>query len=156
MKSSRCLTGATLFASKVLSSSATNFLPHATLLADVEDPAWFERNVPILDVPDQQIQDVYYYRWQTWREHLFYTGPQYGFLETEFLLAVGYGGPFGGIVAAAGHHINEGRWLRDKSIGQDLINFVSTPLTIAWVCTNRSCCSGLLDPGSFIKMPPTT
>ena len=56
---------------------ATNFLDHGKLLAGVEDPAWFEENVPILDVPEQQIQDVYYYRWQTWREHLFYTGPQY-------------------------------------------------------------------------------
>lgn len=56
--------------------SATNFLNHAQLLSSLEDPAWFERNIPILDIPSSQIQDVYYYRWQSYREHLVYTGAQ--------------------------------------------------------------------------------
>ncbi|KAK4622257.1 hypothetical protein CLAFUW4_07431 [Fulvia fulva] len=90
---------------------ATNFLDHDSLLAGVEDPAWFEENVPILDIPEEQIRIVYYYRWQTWREHLFYTGPQR------------YAAPRGGIVAAAGQHINEGRWLRDRKPGQDIVNY---------------------------------
>lgn len=115
-------------------AAGTNFLNHDQLLSGVEDPAWFEQNVPILDTPNSQIQQVYYYRWQTYREHFFYTGPQYGYLSTEFLLAAGisYAAPYGGIVAAAGHHINEGRWLRDQKPGKDLVNFVnwsaSTPL----------------------------
>ena len=108
-----------------LATCNTDFLPTSQLLANVEDPAWFEANVPILDTPDSNFLDVYYYRWQSYREHLFYTGGQYGYLSTEFLLPVGYGGPYGGIVAAAGHHINEGRWLRDQKPGQDLVNFVS-------------------------------
>ncbi len=57
--------------------SGTNFLNHDQLLAGVEDRNWFERNVPLLDIPVQQIQDVYYYRWQTYKEHLVYTGAQY-------------------------------------------------------------------------------
>ena len=47
--------------------SATNFLNHSQLLVGVEDPDWFEQNIPFLDIPDQQIQDVYYYRWQTYK-----------------------------------------------------------------------------------------
>ncbi|KAJ6444963.1 coagulation factor 5/8 type domain-containingprotein [Purpureocillium lavendulum] len=103
--------------------SATNFLNHGQLLAGVEDRDWFERNVPILDVPDQQIQDVYYYRWQTYKEHLVYTGAQYGYMPSEFLHPVGYGAPYGGIAAAAGHQVTEGRWLRDLRYGQDAVNY---------------------------------
>lgn len=114
---------ATVFLATVRQVCGTTFLNHSQLLANVEDPNWFERNVPLLDVPEQQIQDVYYYRWQTYKEHLVYTGAQYGYLASEFLHPVDYGAPYGGIVAAAGHHINEGRWLRDLKYGQDIVNF---------------------------------
>lgn len=118
---------AAIFHMGMAAGSGTNFLNHGQLLAGLEDPAWFEQNVPILDTPNSQIQQVYYYRWGTYREHFFYTGPQFGYISTEFLLAagIGYAAPYGGIVAAAGHHINEGRWLRDQKPGKDLVNFVS-------------------------------
>ena len=103
--------------------SATNFLNHTQLLAGLEDPGWFEDNIPFLDVPDQQILDVYYYRWQTYKEHIVYTGAQYGYLVSEFLAPVSYGAPYGGVVAAAGHHINEGKWLRNLKYGQDDVNY---------------------------------
>jgi len=96
---------------------------HAAVLAGADDPAWFESNIPFLDVPDRQIQDVYYYRWQTYKEHLVYTGPQYGWLSSEFLQPVGYGAPYGGVVAAAGHQITEGRWLRDQSYVRDDVDY---------------------------------
>lgn len=116
---------AALALAKIASTSGTNFLNHGQLLAGREDPTWFEENVPFLDLPaDQsQIQAVYYYRLQTYREHLVYTGAQYGYLASEFLLPASYGAPFGGIVAAAGHHINEGRWLRNQKYGQDVVNY---------------------------------
>ncbi len=101
----------------------TDFLDHAKLLSKVEDSAWFEKNIPLIEVPSTQIQDVYYYRWQSYKEHLAYTGAQHGYLSTEFLHPASYGAPFGGIVAAAGHHIAEGRWLRDVRYGQDLVNY---------------------------------
>ncbi|OAA34788.1 Concanavalin A-like lectin/glucanase, subgroup [Metarhizium rileyi] len=103
--------------------SGTSFLNHEELLAGVEDGNWFERNIPLLDIPNQQMQDVYYYRWQTYKEHLVYTGAQYGYMSSEFLQPVSYGAPYGGIVAAAGHHINEGRWVRDIKYGQDVVNY---------------------------------
>lgn len=103
--------------------AGTNFLNHGDLLSGAEDPEWFESNIPFVEVPSEQIQQVYYYRWQTYKEHLAYTGAQYGYLATEFLHPAGYGAPFGGIVAAAGHHITEGRWIRDLRYGRDLINY---------------------------------
>ncbi|TKA12366.1 MGH1-like glycoside hydrolase domain-containing protein [Actinacidiphila oryziradicis] len=104
-------------------SAGTSFLDHDALLSGVQDPAWFKANIPFLDVPDQQIRDVYYYRWQTYKEHLVYTGPEYGWLSSEFLQPVGYGAPYGGISAAAGHQITEGRWLRDQSYTKDDVDY---------------------------------
>lgn len=101
----------------------TAFLNHDQLLSGVNDAAWFKDNIPFLELPDQQIQDVYYYRWQTHKEHLVYTGAQYGYMASEFLDPVFYGAPYGGIVAAAGHHINEGRWIRDQKFGKDVVNY---------------------------------
>ena len=111
----------------------TSFLNHSRLLVSIEDSGWYEDNVPFVELPDQNIQDVYYYRLQSYKEHLFYTSTENGYISTEFLLPVGYGGPYGGIVAAAGHHITEGRWLRDVTYGQDLVKYVSRKLQLSWV-----------------------
>ncbi|KAF5664941.1 coagulation factor 5 8 type domain-containing protein [Fusarium circinatum] len=96
--------------------------PHL-LLKGLEDQPWFEKNIPLLEIPDKQIQEVYYYRWQTYKEHLVYTGTEYGYVASEFLNPVSYGAPYGGIVAAAGHHITEGRWIRDTRYGQDIAKY---------------------------------
>ncbi|SEP51043.1 MGH1-like glycoside hydrolase domain-containing protein [Amycolatopsis saalfeldensis] len=104
-------------------AGGTSFLNHAALLGNAADPAWYEANIPFLDVPDQQIQSVYYYRWQTYREHLVYTGPVYGWMSSEFLQPADYGAPYGGIDAAAGHQITEGRWLRDQQYVKDDIDY---------------------------------
>ncbi len=101
----------------------TAFLPDAALLGPVDDPDWFLRNIPFLEVPDPQIQGVYYYRWQTYKEHLIYTGSIYGWLSSEFLAPVSYGAPYGGVVAAAGHQITEGRWLHDGDYVRDDIDY---------------------------------
>ncbi|EWY84327.1 hypothetical protein FOYG_14079 [Fusarium oxysporum NRRL 32931] len=85
---------------------ATEFLNHGQLLNGLENPQWFEKNIPLLD-----------------KEHLVYMGAQYSYMSSEFLPPVGYGAPYGGIVAAAGHHIAEGRWLRDTRYGQDVTNY---------------------------------
>ena len=101
----------------------TSFLDHAALLGSVDDPAWFLANIPFLDVPDSDIRQVYYYRWVTYKEHLTYTSPIYGWLSTEFLQPVSYGAPYGGVDAAAGHQTIEGRWLRNQQYTKDNINY---------------------------------
>ena len=131
----RTFTACTIVASLslIIPAFCTSFLNHTLLLGSIEDPGWYEYNVPFVDLPDQQIQDVYYYRLQSYKEHIFYTSTEHGYISTEFLLPVGYGGPYGGIVAAAGHHITEGRWLRDVRYGQDLVKYVSRKLLLLWL-----------------------
>lgn len=48
-----------------MSSSAggTNMLDQDLLLQGLEGQPWFEKNIPLLEVPDMTIQEVYYYRW---------------------------------------------------------------------------------------------
>ncbi|GIF38859.1 MGH1-like glycoside hydrolase domain-containing protein [Actinoplanes xinjiangensis] len=103
--------------------AGTAFLNADAFVGGFDDPAWYRANIPFLEVPDRQIQDVYYYRWKTWKEHLVYTGPQFGWISSEFLDPVSYGAPYGGISAAAGHHINEGRWVRNSQYLDDYINY---------------------------------
>ncbi len=102
---------------------STNFLNKNALLGTVDDPAWFHHNIPFLDVPDREIQQVYYFRWQSYKGHLSYTGPIYGWLLTEFLFPSSYGAPYGGISAAAGHHTIEGRWLRNQQYVKDNVHY---------------------------------
>jgi hypothetical protein len=103
--------------------AGTTLLNKDAFVGGFDDPAWYRANIPFLEVPDRQIQDVYYYRWKTWKEHLVYTGPQFGWISSEFLNPVSYGAPYGGISAAAGHHINEGRWVRNSQYLDDYINY---------------------------------
>ncbi|MPZ82183.1 MAG: hypothetical protein GEV28_18000 [Actinophytocola sp.] len=101
----------------------TSFLDHDALLAGFAEPEWYKANIPFLEVPDSSIQDVYYYRWSTYKRHLRYTDQSTGYVVTEFHNPPGYSAPLGGIVAAAGHHIAEGRWLRDRGPLDDYLRY---------------------------------
>lgn len=101
----------------------THVLDHGALLAGYADQQWYENNIPFVDLPDKTIQDVYYYRWRTWKEHTRYTNPTDGWVLTEFLACCGYAAPYEAINAAAGHHIDEGRWVRDRSYLDDYTRF---------------------------------
>ncbi|ROS75262.1 LamG-like jellyroll fold domain-containing protein [Cellulomonas sp. PhB143] len=101
----------------------THFLDHASYLEGMNDPDWYESNIPFVDLPDEKIQDVYYYRWRVWKEHLRYTNPDDGWILTEFLDCCGYAAPYQAIDAAAGHQITEGRWVRDREYLDDYTKF---------------------------------
>jgi hypothetical protein len=103
--------------------AGTAFLDHDALLSGYAEPDWYQANIPFVDLPDQQLQDVYYYRWRVWKEHLQYTNSGNGYILTEFLNDPGYAAAYGGINAAAGHHIYEGRWLRDRRYLDDYIRY---------------------------------
>jgi len=68
-------------------------------------------NIPLLDCPDKDIERTYYFRWWTYRKHVKKTPD--GFVITEFLPKVPWSGKHNTISCPAGHHIYEGRWLRD-------------------------------------------
>jgi hypothetical protein len=82
---------------------------------------WMKDNVPFFDCPDKSFEEIYYFRWWTFREHLKKTPD--GFVFTEFLDKVGHSGQYNTISCALGHHIYEGAWLRDKQYIDDYARF---------------------------------
>jgi hypothetical protein len=82
---------------------------------------WFEQNIPWLDVPDKELEEIYYFRWYSFQKHIKPTPS--GFVIDEFLDAVPWAGKRNTISAAAGHHIREARWLRNPSYVEDYTNF---------------------------------
>jgi hypothetical protein len=87
------------------------------------DQSWefLKGEVPLLDCPDKDIEEIYYFRWWTYRKHIKKT-PE-GFVVTEFLPDVPWAGKDNAISCAAGFHIEEGRWLRDPGYISDYLAF---------------------------------
>ncbi len=79
--------------------------------------AFLKDNIPLLDCPDKQIEEIYYFRWWTFRKHIKRTPD--GFIITEFLPPVPWAGKHNSINCAAGHHLHEGRWLNDPQYLDD-------------------------------------
>jgi DUF1680 family protein len=82
---------------------------------------WMRDNIPFFECPDKAFEQVYYYRWWTFRKHLKQTPD--GFVLTEFLDKVGHSGKYNTISCAVGHHIYEGTWLRDGRYIDDYARF---------------------------------
>jgi len=85
--------------------------------------AWnfLKDNIPLLDCPDAELQRTYYFRWWTYRKHIKQTPA--GWIVDEFLPNVNWAGKFNSISCAAGHHLNEGRWLADPKYLDDYSRF---------------------------------
>lgn len=49
---------------------STNLLDHQSYLDGFDDQQWYLDNIPFVDVPDQSMQDVYYYRASVIKRHL--------------------------------------------------------------------------------------
>ncbi len=78
---------------------------------------FLKKNIPLFDCPDKEIEEIYYFRWWTFRKHIKET-PK-GFIITEFLPTVPWAGKYNSICCAAGHHFHEGRWLKDPTFLDD-------------------------------------
>ena len=78
-------------------------------------------NIPMIDLPDKNIEETYYFRWWTYRKHIKNT--EDGYVITEFLPKVNWSKKHNTINCPAAHHIYEGRWLRDPKYISDYINF---------------------------------
>lgn len=101
----------------------TNFLNKETLLTNKKDKYWFIENIPFLEVPDQQIQEIYYYRWFSYYTNVRYTYPSTGFVLTEFSSKVSWESAFGTIPCAGSQHFYEGRWLKNQNIMNDYAKY---------------------------------
>jgi len=86
------------------------------------DAPWFLRNIPFLEIDDPEIQQIYYYRWKLYRSHIRDIGPQ-GTTVTEFLDNVSWARqPDSDLNDSASFHLSEGRWLRDPTVIDSLID----------------------------------
>ncbi len=82
---------------------------------------FLSENIPLIEVPDKDIEETYYFRWWTFRKHIKHT--EDGFVITEFLPKVPWSGKHNTINCPAGHQIYEGRWLRNPEYVSDYIDF---------------------------------
>jgi hypothetical protein len=82
---------------------------------------WISTNVPLFECPDPELEEIYYFRWWTYRKHIKQTPD--GFIVTEFLPPVPWSGKHNSINCPAGHHFYEGRWLRDPRYLDDYAVF---------------------------------
>jgi hypothetical protein len=82
---------------------------------------WLEANVPFFACPDRALEQTYYYRWWALRKHIKRT-PK-GWVFTEFLRPVRHGTEYNAISCALGHHILEGRWIRDRQYVEQYVRF---------------------------------
>jgi Alpha-L-arabinofuranosidase B (ABFB) domain/F5/8 type C domain/Trehalase len=106
----------------IQTQAATTFLNQDALLAGQAGKQWFKDNVPFLDVPDANIQNIYYYRWSVLQRQLKYTRPSTGYIFTEFLNNVGYAGIYGGIAVNIWHNNRDARWMRSRQFLDDDTN----------------------------------
>jgi hypothetical protein len=127
-----CSVGLTLFAhAEVLNPEAFKHYIDGFNAADNElykqafpnSASWefLKQNIPLFECPDPTLERTYYFRWWTYRKHLRETPD--GWVVTEFLPQVSWSGKHNTISCPAGHHIYEGRWLRNPTYLRDYSRF---------------------------------
>ncbi len=82
---------------------------------------WMSENIPLFDCPDKEMEEIYYFRWWTYRKHIKKTPD--GFIITEFLPTVSWATKYNAINCAAGHHFREGRWIHNQKYLDDYALF---------------------------------
>lgn len=90
-------------------------------VTNAQSADWLSKNVPWFDSPDEVLNKTYYFRWWAFRKHLKQTSD--GFIFTEFITLAKHAGKHNAISSGLGHHIYEGRWLRDARYMDDYISF---------------------------------
>ena len=81
---------------------------------------WLKVNIPLFECPQQNFEEMWYYRWWTLRKHLKQT--PVGYVFTEFLVNRNYADKYNLISSALGHHIHEARWLHDDKYLDDYLH----------------------------------
>lgn len=89
-------------------------------IPNAESSDWMKENIPLFDCPQENIREMYYYRWWSFRKHIEKTPQGYGI--TEFLVKRSYADRYNLIACAIGHHVMEGRWLHNPEYIQQYLN----------------------------------
>ena len=106
--------------------------------------AWASENLPLFDASDADLVGAYYYRAKSYKSHLEPTDwVDITHVSSEFGPTVSWGGEYGTINAAAGHHLSEGRWIRDRSYMDELARF--------WIGSQAGSFGGGTAPGESFE-----
>ncbi len=76
---------------------------------------WMTQNIPLFDCPAKRFEEIYYYRWWTFRKHIKIKNGLY--IVSEF---VTWSSP---ISCSFSHHISEGRWLHDQHFLDEYVHY---------------------------------
>lgn len=90
-------------------------------IPDSQAWSWMEANAALFSCPDADVERTWYYRWWTYRKHIKKTPA--GYILTEFLKPVKHATDHNAISCALGHHIAEGRWVRNRQYLDEYVNF---------------------------------
>ena len=89
-------------------------------ISNEESWEWMNGQIPLFECPQDNFEEMYYFRWWTLRKHIIETPVGYAF--TEFLVDRSYADQYNLIACAIGHHIMEARWLKDKQYLDDYLH----------------------------------
>jgi hypothetical protein len=106
-------------------TNGTSFIPPAKSKRYFgSDSPWFESNIPMFECSDGLLEEIYHYRWKSYKAHIRDIG-KLGTVITEFLDDVGWQKhPYAMLNDATGFHIYEGRWIRDRQYLDGFIEFL--------------------------------
>jgi hypothetical protein len=96
-------------------------VPGTRMIRNADTWTFLSANIPIFECPDPELEEVYYYRWWTFRKHIKQTPD--GYVITEFMPNVPWARKYNSISCPAMHHFREGRWLRNTEILRDYGRF---------------------------------
>lgn len=91
--------------------------------SDAED--FLTAGIPRFDCPDPVFQEIWYFRWWSFRKHIRTT--PYGRVILEFMPDVPWAGAFNTISCPAAHQLREARWLNDKAAAEEYLRFWLMP-----------------------------
>ncbi|MEU5101992.1 hypothetical protein AB0H07_06830 [Streptomyces sp. NPDC021354] len=60
--------------------------------SQLDEPQWYKDTIPFPETSDNDIDEVYCYRWSTYKRALRYTVPGTGYVSTEYDVPIGYAG----------------------------------------------------------------
>jgi hypothetical protein len=84
-------------------------------ISNADSWGWLQQEIPLFECPDHEVEEMYYFRWWSFRKHLEQTPD--GFVFSEFLTRPTP------VSSALGHQIVEGRWLHDQNYLNDYVHY---------------------------------
>jgi Trehalase len=106
------------------SNTFSNYVAHFNAMEDenitnyisnADSWNWLQKEIPFFECPDKEVEEIYYFRWWSFRKHIEQTTN--GFVISEFLTKPQP------ISSALGFHIAEGRWLHNQNYLDDYVHY---------------------------------